>query len=115
MSLLTLLGLLPQRTFPAPIPRTTTKSTDDSTDIGRSYKLNFLGFLAIIPVLLLAILFILYKYNSKFRQAVDRNICRKRAAERPSQEQASRAKPSTFKYKYTVGKWFGQQNQDSNV
>ena len=113
MSLLTLLGLLPQRTFPAPIPRTTTKSTDDSTDIGRSYKLNFLGFLAIIPVLLL--LAILYKCNIKFRQAVDRNICRKRAAERPSQEQASRAKPSTFKYKYTVGKWFGQQNQDSNV
>ena len=104
----------PSTASPTPIPRTTTKSTDDSKDISKSYKLNFLGFLAIIPVLL-AILFILYKYNSKFRQAVDRNICRKRAAERPSQEQASRTKPSTFKYKYIVGKWFGQENQDSNV
>ena len=102
----------PNTASPTPIIKSTTtsKSTDDSTDIG---GLNFLGFLAIIPVL--AILFILYKCNNTFRHAVDRNICRKRAAERPTQEQASRTKPSTFKYKHIEGKWFGQKEQESSV
>ena len=93
----------PNTASPTPIIRSTTtsKSTDDSTDTGRSDKLNFLGFLAIIPGLLL--LAILYKCNIKFRQAVDRNICRKRAAERPTHK-------NTF---WTF--WFGQEEQENSV